>query len=70
MLKCSHFDTSGHGTLLTEFSLEHRELPKVPPYCATITFVSSVLWRTSLVAIALYNLCIGDDMFIYILILE
>jgi hypothetical protein len=48
--------------------LEHRELLKGPLYYATtVTFATSVLWRTSPVAIALIcNLCAGDGMFIYL----
>jgi dolichol kinase len=58
----SNVDTSSHGSLVTEFSLENRELLKGPLYYAiTITFATSVLWRSSPIAIALVcNLCAGD----------
>jgi hypothetical protein len=67
-LSCSYFDASGHGTLVTNFSFEYRELLKGPLYYdTTITFAMSLLWRTSPVAIALIcNLCAGNGMFIYL----
>uniref|UniRef100_A0A0E0JQK8 Uncharacterized protein n=1 Tax=Oryza punctata TaxID=4537 RepID=A0A0E0JQK8_ORYPU len=48
--------------LQTSFSHEHRELLKGPLYYATtITFATSIFWRTSPIAIALIcNLCAGD----------
>uniref|UniRef100_A0ACD5VM08 Uncharacterized protein n=1 Tax=Avena sativa TaxID=4498 RepID=A0ACD5VM08_AVESA len=47
---------------------DHRELLKGPLYYATtITFATSILWRTSPIAIALIcNLCAGDGTCIYL----
>ena len=43
-LSSSYFDASGHGTLVTKFSFEYRELLKGPLYYAiTITFAMSIM---------------------------
>jgi hypothetical protein len=68
-LSCSYFHASGHDTLVTEFSFEYMKLLEGPLYyAATITFVMSLLWRTSsVIVIALIcNLCAGNGMFIYL----